>query len=67
MTTLQTFNNIATGKESAANNAPVAQTINQRPDSLNLNLVIKLDEREIAKVAQRVSMETMQKGLEVSV
>ena len=66
MTTLQTFNNIATGKEGAANNAPVTQTINQRPDSLNLNLVIKLDEREIARVAQRVSMETMQKGLEVS-
>ena len=34
-------------------------------ENLTLNLVIKMNEREVASVAKKVSMETMRRGLEI--
>ena len=71
MTTLETFNNIVTGGNPAAtqtvNNVVGATVGGNQSQTLNLNLVVKMDEREIARVARKVSMDTVQRGLEVSV
>ena len=67
MATLDTFNSIAstgTASPETLSNTVAATSANSMED-LNLNLVIKMDEREVARVAQKVSMETMRKGLEI--
>tara|TARA_R100001126_G_C4888048_1_gene183770 strand:+ start:10145 stop:12778 length:2634 start_codon:yes stop_codon:yes gene_type:complete len=79
MSTLSTFNNIMTNADtienmsSIVNNATNVTTTNNnnqqaaKPQDIKLNLVLKIDEREIAKVARDVTIDTMQRSLEVSV
>ena len=62
-TNVATQNTVATTQQTSPSPAPPAAG----PQTMNLNLVLKMDEREIGRVAKRVSMDVMTKGLEVSV
>tara|TARA_Y100000114_G_scaffold45330_1_gene40963 strand:- start:5428 stop:8124 length:2697 start_codon:yes stop_codon:yes gene_type:complete len=62
-TNVATQNTVATTQQTSPSPAPAAAG----PQTMNLNLVLKMDEREIGRVAKRVSMDVMAKGLEVSV
>ena len=78
ISTLQTFNNIMSNTAATENINNVVNNANNvntntttgaaaGPSTIKLNLVLKMDEREIGRVAQDVAMDEMQRSLEVSV
>ncbi|MAK54724.1 MAG: hypothetical protein CML17_02550 [Pusillimonas sp.] len=78
MSTLSTFNNIMTSSQNVqnvnnvannANNNVTMNTNNQQvanAQDIKLNIVLKMDEREISRVARDITIDTMQRSFEVS-